>query len=219
MGNYHKYGYPVCAAQPDGTKWADAYESGRLQGKILVDECRKHFDRIDKNKDGVLQYVMLEGEAGHNDSLARSMAVIEEITESGYMVEKLADEIANWNRDQAATKMQTFLATYGEEIEVILANNDDMALGAADVLKEAGWKPGDAEWPVILGIDGTSVGLDAVKKGEFLGTVLHDGEGQAHAMLELAYALVTENELPEEYRLKDGKYIRLPYRAITADHL
>ena len=198
---------------------ADAYESGRLQGKILVEECRKNFDKIDKNKDGVLQYVMLEGEAGHNDSLARSMAVIEEITESGYMVEKLADEIANWNRDQAATKMQTFLDTYGEEIEVILANNDDMALGAVDVLTEAGLKPGDTDWPVILGIDGTSVGLEVVKKGELLGTVLNDGEGQAHAMLELAYALVTENELPEEYQLKDGKYIRLPYREITAENL
>ncbi len=198
---------------------ADAYESGRLQGKILVEECQKNFDKIDKNKDGVLQYVMLEGEAGHNDSLARSMAVIEEITESGYTVEKLADEIANWNRDQAATKMQSFLDTYGDEIEVILANNDDMALGAVDVLTEAGLKPGDADWPVILGIDGTSVGLEAVKNGELLGTVLHDGEGQAHAMLELAYALATQNELPEEYQLKDGKYIRLPYRGITAENL
>ena len=103
---------------------------GVCRGKILVEECKKILTKLIKTKDGILQYVMLEGEAGHNDSLARSMAVIEEITESGYMVEKLADEIANWNRDQAATKMQTFLDTYGEkEIEVILANNDDMALG------------------------------------------------------------------------------------------
>ena len=198
---------------------SDAYESGRMQGDILIEECRKHFDQIDKNKDGVLQYVMLEGEAGHNDSLARSMEVIQEITDAGYTVEKLADEIANWNRDQAATKTQTFLDTYGDEIEVILANNDDMALGAVDTLTANGLNPQDDRWPVILGIDGTSVGRDAVKKGELLGTVFHDGEGQAHAMLELAYALVTDSELPEEYSLTDGKYIRLPYRIITTDTL
>lgn len=196
---------------------ADAYESGRLQGQILIEECKKNFDKIDKNKDGVLQYVMLEGEAGHNDSLARSMAVIQEISDSGYTVEKLADEIANWNRDQAATKMQTFLDTFGDKIEVVLANNDDMALGAVDVLRESGLKPGDAAWPVILGIDGTEFGMEAVKKGEFLGTVLNDGEGQAHAMVELAYSLVTGEELPGEYQLKDGKYIRLPYRIVTGD--
>ena len=62
---------------------ADAFESGKMQGEILVEECKKHFSKIDKNGDGVLQYVMLEGEAGHNDSLVRSMSVINEITDRG----------------------------------------------------------------------------------------------------------------------------------------
>ena len=198
---------------------ADAYESGQIQGKILADECDKNFDKIDKNKDGVLQYVMLEGEAGHNDSLVRSMAVIREITDRGYTVEKLADEIANWNRDQAATKMQSFVETFGNEIEVILANNDDMALGAVDVLLEKGLEPGDEDWPVILGIDGTSVGLNAVEKGYLLGDVYNDGQGQARAMLELAYSLVSGKELDKEFSFTDGKYIRLPYQGVTAEDL
>ena len=46
---------------------------------------------------------------GHNDSMVRTMSVINEITGSGYLVEKLSDEIANWNRDQAANKMKQFL--------------------------------------------------------------------------------------------------------------
>ena len=198
---------------------ADAYESGQLQGKILADECDRNFEKIDKNKDGVLQYVMLEGEAGHNDSLVRSMAVIREITDRGYAVEKLADEIANWNRDQAATKMQSFMETFGDEIEVVLANNDDMALGAVDVLTERGLKPEDSEWPVILGIDGTSVSLEAVKKGYLLGDVLNDGKGQAQAILELAYSLMTGEKSDLEGSLTDEKYIRLPYQAVTAGDL
>lgn len=198
---------------------ADAFESGQMQGEILVEECKKNFESIDKNGDGILQYVMLEGEAGHNDSMVRSMAVINEVTDSGYLVEKLEDGIANWNRDQAANKMKQFLESYGEEIEVVFANNDDMALGAIDTLKDMGMKESDKDWPVVLGIDGTVVGLDAVKKGEMLGTVLNNFRGQAQGMLELAYSIKTEKPLPEEFELLNGKYIRLPYKIVTEDNL
>ena len=198
---------------------ADAYESGRLQGEILLDRCKEDLSGIDRNGDGVLQYIMLEGEAGHNDSLARSMAVIQEITDNGYVVEKLADEIANWNRDQASTKMKPFIDSYGDKIEVVLANNDDMALGAVDALKAQGVLPDSEEWPVILGIDGTAVGLEAVRRGELLGTALNDGQGQARGMLELAYSIITGETLSEEFKLQDGKYIRLPYQKVTAENL
>ncbi|MDC7290054.1 galactose ABC transporter substrate-binding protein [Blautia schinkii] len=198
---------------------ADAFQSGELQGEILVEECKKNFSKIDKNGDGVLQYVMLEGEAGHNDSMVRSMSVINEITERGYLVKKLSDEIANWNRDQAANKMKQFMDEYGDEIEVVLANNDDMALGAIDTLKAAGMEPKSEEWPAVLGIDGTSVGLEAVEAEEMLGTVLNDAKGQAHGMLELAYSLVMGTKLSDEFELLDGKYIRLPYKIITKDNL
>ena len=198
---------------------ADAFESGKLQGQILVEECRDNFSDIDKNGDGILQYVMLEGEAGHNDSMVRSMSVIQEITDHGYLVEKLSDEIANWNRDQAANRMQQFLQMYGDDIEIVLANNDDMALGAIDALKAEDINPGNPKWPVVLGIDGTSVGLNAVEKGELLGTVLNDAKGQTHGILELAYAISQETKLSEEFQLLDDKYIRLPYKIVTNDNL
>lgn len=198
---------------------ADAFESGKLQGEILVEDCKKNFSKIDKNRDGVLQYVMLEGEAGHNDSMVRSMSVINEITDRGYLVEKLSDEIANWNRDQAANKMKQFVERFGDEIEVVLANNDDMALGAVDALEAAGYKETDLDWPMVLGIDGTSVGLDAVESGELLGTVLNDAKGQSRGILELAYSIVSGTELSKEFTLLDGKYIRLPYQIVTKDNL
>lgn len=198
---------------------ADAFESGKMQGDILVEECKKNFKKIDKNGDGVLQYVMLEGEAGHNDSMVRSMAVISEITERGYMVKKLSDEIANWNRDQACNKMKQFIETYGDEIEVVLANNDDMALGAIDALKAKGVSRRTGNWPMVLGVDATTVGLKAVENGEMLGTVLNDAKGQAQGILELSYSLIKGTKLPEEFELKDGKYIRLPYQMVTEKNL
>lgn len=198
---------------------ADAFESGQMQGNILVEECKKNFNKIDKNGDGILQYAMLEGEAGHNDSMVRSMYVINEITDRGYLVKRLADEIANWSRDQAVTRMNQFLEKYGNEIEVILANNDDMALGAIDALKAAGISAKDEKWPTILGIDGTTVGLEAVEKGEMLGTVLNDYKGQARGILELAWAIKSDADISDEFELQEGKYIRLPYKEVTRDNL
>lgn len=203
---------------------ADAFESGIIQGEILSEACDEDFSAIDRNGDGVLQYVMLEGEAGHQDSMVRTLYVINTIKENGYQVEKLGDEIANWNRAQAETKMSQFLKNFGSEIEVVLTNNDDMALGALDALKKAVGSKRQAEeagtpWPVVLGIDGTKVGLEALQSGELLGTVLNDAKGQAEGMLELAYSVVMDTKLPDNIELLDGRYIRMPYQKVTQENV
>ena len=197
---------------------ADALQSGVLEGELAAQAFIKDAS-MDKNGDGICQYIVLEGEAGHQDSIVRTESSINTLMEKGVEVEKLGYAIANWNRAQAQTKIASMLDQYGERIELILANNDDMALGAIDALKADGLTPEDEAWPVILGIDGTAVGLDAVKKGEMLGTVLNDSQGQAEGMLELAYSLKQGTELSDKYELLDGKYIRMPYETVTRDDL
>ncbi|GFI57415.1 D-galactose-binding periplasmic protein [Muribaculaceae bacterium] len=85
---------------------------------------------------------------------------------------------------------------------------------AIDALKAAEISP--EEWPVVVGIDGTDVGLESVKSGEMAGTVYNDKEGQARGMLDLAYALATDQDT-SELNLEDGKYIRLPYQKILSE--
>lgn len=192
---------------------AEAFESGIIQGELLAEKLSEDFASVDHNGDGVIQYVMLEGQAGHQDTIVRTMYAINTVTEAGYEVEKLSDEIANWNRDQGKTKMVQWIQEFGTQIEVVFSNNDAMALGAVDALKENGYYTNDALLPpVVLGIDGVREGLEAVENGEFLGTVINDSKGQAKAMLELAYSIASGNELSSEFTLLDGKYIRLPYK-------
>lgn len=192
---------------------ATALESGIMEGELAADVFQSN-KSYDKNDDGVLQYVILEGEAGHQDSIVRTEYSIKTITDAGVEVEKLGYAIANWNRAQAQTKMSQMILQYGEKIELVLSNNDDMALGAIDALKEASIDKED--WPLILGIDGTNVGLDAVKKGELTATVYNDKEGQASAMLNLAFTITTGGDL-SNLGLEDGKYIRLPYSKVTEE--
>jgi ABC-type sugar transport system, periplasmic component len=192
---------------------AKALESGIMEGELAVDAFNNN-KAVDKNGDGIFQYVILEGEPGHQDAIVRTEYSVKSIVEAGVEVEKLGYGIANWNRAQAQTKMSQMINQYGDKIELLLANNDDMALGAIDALKAAKIKT--EKWPVILGIDGTDVGLEAVKKREMTATVYNDKEGQANIMLNLAYSICTGGDI-NKLHLDENKYIRLPYFKVTYD--
>ena len=190
---------------------ANAGDSGKMEGQIIVDICEKDFSVVDKNKDGIIQYVMLEGEAGHQDAVLRTQQSIDTITEAGYKVEKLGDESANWKRAQAQSKM-TQIINQEDNIEVVLANNDDMALGAIDAFKNS-----SRDIPIIVGIDGHAEALKSINSGELAGSVYNDNVGQAKAMLEIAYALGTDNEIPASVNM-EHRTVRLPYEIVTVDN-
>lgn len=190
---------------------AVAKQSGEMQGQIVVNACSERFSEIDRNGDGRLQYVMLEGEAGHQDALVRTQSSLQTVTEAGYEVEKLGDEIANWNRAQATTKMDALLEKYPSQIEVIFSNDDDMALGAIDALE----REKISYIPLIVGVNGTTEALEAIKTKHMEGTVYNDGKGQAEAIIDMSYALAMDQPLPDTISLTDEKYVYLPYQIIT----
>lgn len=193
---------------------AIAQQSGEMQGKIVVDELKKDFGAIDRSGDGEIQYVMLEGEAGHQDALVRTQSSIGYVVEEGYEVKKLGDEIANWNRAQAMTKMNALLKKYSNQIEVIFANDDDMALGAIDALEYYKFK----KWPLIVGVNGTEEALEMVKTKKMAGTVYNDFKGQAEAIMKIAYACARKEAFPDDMKLTNEKYIYLPYKIITYEN-
>lgn len=211
----------------DMNKWDQVYyvgakaeESGTMSGELIVDYWNNH-PEADKNGDGVLQYIMLTGEPGHQDATLRTQYSIEAIQGAGIQVEKLAEDTAMWDKAKAVDKMAGFIANYGDKIEAVLANNDDMALGAIEALKSAGYMTGDKFVPVV-GVDATAPALEALEKGELLGTVLNDGKNQGKAALNIAMAASEKKEINKEnigYDVTDGKYVWIPYRQITKDNI
>ncbi len=193
---------------------ADAFLSGVMQGELAVDVIKDK--NVDRNNDGEIQYVMLEGEAGHQDAIVRSENCVNRMLELGVKLDKLGYAIANWNRAQAATQMEKMIKNYGKEIEFVFANNDDMALGAIDAYTASGMNR--SSWPYIIGIDGTAPGLSAVKEGTMVATVYNDAEGQAEAIFQLAYRLSLGESL-SGLGLQGDKYIRLPYQKITHENV
>lgn len=194
---------------------ADAEQSGVMQGELAADLIRSD-EKIDRNRDGKIQYVVLEGEPGHQDSIIRTESAVDTLKNNGIAVEKLSCGIANWNRAQAQNRMLQMISQYQNQIELVLSNNDDMALGAIDAYEKLNYT--ETALPVFLGIDGTDVGLEAVMDGKLAGTVYNDKEGQAEAMARLAAALVTGKGM-EEIEFENERYLYLQYSKVTADNI
>ncbi len=192
-----------------------AGQSGTMQGELAVELIRSDAG-IDRDRDGKIQYVVLEGEPGHQDAIIRTENAVDTLKRNGIEIEKLSYGIANWNRAQAQNQMLQMISQHQNQIELVLANNDDMALGAIDAYEKLNYT--ESALPVFLGIDGTDVGLEAVREEKMAGTVYNDKEGQAKAMMELAAALVTGEGL-DKIELEKERYIFLPYSKITPDVL
>ena len=121
----------------------DSEQGGRLQGKILVDIWNKNKKYIDTNQDNAMECVMLKGDLSSIETIDRTKYSIMEIEDEGIKVEKLASKVCNWNEDSARDATEELFIQYAPKIEVIIANNDDMAIGAIKTLQKYGYNEGD----------------------------------------------------------------------------
>ncbi len=192
---------------------AKAEESGQIQGEYVRELWQSEDENIDKNNDNIMQYIMLEGEVKHQDTLLRTQYAIRAFLTTNIKVEKLADKNANWNRSEAMSIMTEIIGEFGDEIEVVFANNDDMALGAIDAYKALEIE----NMPIIVGIDGTIQAKESILNEELDGTVLYDSEGIAKAMLEIALFYYNGTEI--SYEIDDEHYIWLPHSLITLENI
>src|SRR5699024_10725585 len=97
----------------------------------------------DKNGDGVINYVMLTGDAENPEAIARTEYSISTVEEAGIETKELGQQVANWNADQAYTAVSAWISREGDNIEMIFANNDSMASGAISALQSAGYNNGE----------------------------------------------------------------------------
>ena len=193
----------------------DAEQSGIMQGEIAAEYINSH-PEVDKNEDGKIQYVLLEGEAGHQDAISRTEYSVKTLMKNDVILEKLSYQLADWNRGQAENRMNRLISQYGKEIELVISNNDEMALGAVEAYRTVGYARED--WPVIFGIDGLEDALKAVKAGEMQGSILNDRVDQAKEMAKMAVKLF-EGEDFEQENLKEGRYYFSEYQKVDSSNI
>ncbi len=188
-------------------------ESGIFQGETVVKNWKAD-PKQDLNGDGVIQFAMLKGEPGHPDAEARTKFSVETIEKAGIKTEKVFEDAAFWDSAQAKDKVDALLSgPNGKKVEVIIANNDGMAMGAIEAMKAH-----NVMLP-IYGVDAIPEALTLIEKGDLSGTVLNDGKNQALAVLELANNILQGKDPVEgtKWKLVD-KSVRVPYVGVDKDN-
>lgn len=206
--------------EEDMNRWEKLYyvgesakESAVLQGNILVEAYKKDPASLDLNGDGKVSYVLLEGETSHQDSLIRTEWSIQTLKDGGVPLEKITGGIANWEKSQGSAWMDKWLEEYPDEIELVISNNDDMALGAADALERK-----KIMRPIkIVGIDGTPQGMEGLASGKIFGTVQCDSDEYADVVIQIATAAGLGQNVQEIVNLEEGKYYNCSQAARTVN--
>lgn len=194
-------------------------EAGILQGKIISSLWKKE-PIYDKNKDGILSYVMLMGEPDHPDTQARTKYAIDEIKKSGIRVKELDSYYGMWDEVKARDKMDEWISKFGDNIEFVISNNDAMALGAITSLEKNGYITNNKIVPVV-GVDAIKEALEKIKEGKMMGTVMNDAKNQGTSVINLAANVAEGKSILEGTSLNMGKNksIRIPYIIITKENL
>ncbi|WGT28731.1 sugar ABC transporter substrate-binding protein [Pseudomonas marginalis] len=117
------------------------------------------------------------------------------------------EQSAEWQRSKAIDLMNNWIVS-GRKIDAVAANADEMAIGAAMAISQAGMQPGKDI--LVAGSDGGAAGLDAVKKGQLLVTAYQDNKGQAVGSIDLAVKMVKKQPYDAE--------LTIPYQQITKDN-
>ncbi|SDB19210.1 substrate-binding domain-containing protein [Butyrivibrio sp. INlla16] len=182
----------------------DARQSGTYQGEIISD---LGMDTIDMNKNGKVDYIMIQGDPENIDAQYRTDFSIKALQDAGMDVNCLTSGVGNWDKQQAKNLVADALEAH-PETEVVFCNNDAMALGALESIEDAGRTVGTDIY--LVGVDALVEALEDVIDGKMTGTVFNDHFSQAHSAADAAinYIKGQSNE----------NYIGCDYVKITSDN-
>ena len=184
---------------------ADAKDSGTFQGQLIYN-CENNGDI---NGDGTVSYIMIMGDPENSDAQYRTEYSVKYLTDNGVKVEELFKQTGNWDQAQGQELVASALASLTDKIVVVFCNNDGMALGAFEAIKNAGRTVGKDIY--LVGVDALSECCEMVIDGTMTGTVLNDAIGQATACCESVLTLLDGKAI-------DTKINYVPYLMVTADN-
>lgn len=216
-------------------------EAGMMQGDMIGQYVLDNYDALDLNGDGEISYVMFKGDEANQEAIFRTQYGVENadaiLTAAGKPALKfydaansakyLVDTNGTWSQVASNDYMSTILAQYNEEngnmVELVIANNDDMAIGAINALTVAGYNTGNEGDPVIpvFGVDATDAAKEMIAAGRMTGTIKQDAVGMAQAVAIIAGNLAEGVDkfegLPENFKVQDGWMVTIPYAMYTGE--
>jgi methyl-galactoside transport system substrate-binding protein len=222
----------------------DADEAGYMQGEAIANFLLEgdNLNAFDIDSDGFINYIMLRGEHGNAEAFGRTLYSVREanslLSGSGVQLRPSpANETsnqydddgisnfflyANWSAATAGDLMRTALTAHSPSdgsIELIIANNDDAAIGAIEALNEVGFNTGSGNYIPVFGVDATAIAVEAINAGRMTGTILQDGPAMGAAIIQLAQNIARGESVTANtgsFNMDAGvAKIRIPYAIVS----
>ncbi len=185
---------------PDGQAFVASNEadSGTLETKEVCRLLKA------AGKDKGANILVMQGELSNQAAVQRTKDIHDVIATPECAFMKIVQEqTANWQRDQAQNLMTNWLSS-GIKYDAVIANNDEMAIGAIQAMKAAGVDPSKT---IVAGVDATQDALAEMAAGNLKATVFQDAAGQGHGAVDAALKLMKKQ--PVE------KKVYVPFQLVT----
>ena len=212
--------------------------AGHMQGEMIGKYVADNYKKLDLNGDGKISYVMFKGQEGNMEAIARTRYGVEDanrvLTEAGKEAltfydpsntnHYLVDQNGQWSSAAATDYMSTILAQYSEAnnnmVELVIANNDEMALGAVSALQAAGYNKEGGKTIPVFGVDATVAAQNAIRDGSMVGTIKQDADGMAKTIVTIGQNFLNQKNTFEGVTAEDvvGDWrVNIPYHTYTGE--
>lgn len=167
------------------------YPSGNIPENVYfigadsILEGETQMSYIGEKLGGKGNIVILMGLLSNEASLNRTQGVHNIIADKYPDIKVLAEETGNWQKDQGMSLMENWITAYGDQINAVASNNDEMVLGAVNALEAAGIN----DKVITIGVDATVDALQAIIAGRQNATVLQDPVAQGRGAIEACIKL------------------------------
>jgi len=181
-----------------------------LQGQLIFMLLKDNYAAHDVNGDGEISYIMFRGELANEEANSRTLHAVQHANELLATLDlpklKYYDpdnpdcfEICDWKRELSKSAMQKALESHpftgNSPIELVIANNDEMALGAIEALQEVGYNESKDKKILVVGIDATPQALAAIDTNQMSGTIKQDANGMATVIVFLVQNILNGEPL------------------------
>jgi ABC-type sugar transport system substrate-binding protein len=178
-------------------------------GSDDVDAAKIQADYIKSKLQPGIRVVQMLGMMGQSSQVDRSKGIDQYLkNDPSFRVEYLAEQTASWKTDVAMSLAENWLASYNNNIDVIICQNDEMAIGASQAVVAKGLK----DKIMVLGIDAIPGALQLVQRGELDATVFQDAIGQGQGGLDAILDLVSKG------RQESGRRM-IPFKLVTRENV
>lgn len=181
-------------------------DAGTFQAEYILD---KFSDKEEIN------VAVLMGQKLHSATLGRTNALKYSLKQSGKKINYVFADFADWDQAAAKEQMDLFLRT-GQEFDCVACNNDSMALGVIESMKEHNI---DFDKVPVLGVDATADGCAAIEAGEMSFTVYQSAVGQGEYAVKAAALLAKGESLKTlKYVSEDEKHVWVPFERVDKNN-